>query len=66
MDKTLHDLLGLDSSLWADIGSVLTCAEADTFADFLAAHGRLDLAQLLMKFHSATDSEGDAHHKETA
>ena len=58
---TTGRLLALDAHLWADLGPKLTCDEAETFAEFLVAHGKREAAGWLLNSHAFEDEEGDLH-----
>jgi hypothetical protein len=45
-----------------DIGSHLTCHEAEALADLFAAHERHDLADALREGHVDSDDGGDMNH----
>jgi hypothetical protein len=48
----------------SDIGTALTCTEADALAALLRELGKPDAATALIDSHAEGDDEGDAHFRE--
>lgn|GEM_PF-5343400 len=61
---SIDALLIQDIHLWCDLGSRLSCSEAEAFAEFLRAHGESASADGLMQSHADEDREGDDHYIE--
>lgn len=58
----LDALRNLDQQLWYDLGSHLTCHEANVFFEFLCAIDKDEEAEALMSAHADDDQEGDEHY----
>lgn len=57
----LAKLAELDSTMWWDIGSSLTCGEADSLAELLnLVHG--EAGDTLLEGHEQGDDQGDSHY----
>jgi hypothetical protein len=55
-----------DSLFNPDFPGMFTCGEAETFADWLRAHGHNDAADRFMRTHAEHDVPGDAHYDTVA
>lgn len=52
-----------DGEIASEVGTALTCGEADTLADFFRAFGYNQAADTWIRAHAEGDDEGDEHYE---
>lgn len=57
-----HDCFSDPVLMW-ELATKLTCGEAETFANFMAAFGGDDYAARFLDAHAETDEHGDLHYR---